>query len=125
MASDTYSAKGGAVAAVVNASWAQARSAPSVLDWLPRPETPLYPGGPIMNVVWYRFFRTLAEKVGGIKGLSSTELQASIAAVQDQTLQAASSAQAAASLAAANTASIDVIREVAQNAGLPGSGQIP
>lgn len=124
MATDTYSAGGGPIAAVVNAAWATAARVPSAVDWLPQPSTPLYPGGPVMNVVWYRFFRTLAERVA-INGPSVSQISTSIDAVQGQILLATTAAQNASTQVAANTASIDAIREVAQNAGLPGSGQIP
>lgn len=124
MASDTYSAGGGPIAAVVNAAWATAARVPSAVDWLPQANTPLYPGGPVLNVVWYRFFRTLAERVA-INGPSTAQITSSISAVQGQVLDASSSALSASSQAAANTASIDAIREVTINAGLPGAGQIP
>jgi hypothetical protein len=78
-----------------------------------------------MNVAWYRFFRQLAEKVGGIAGPSVTDVAASVSLAQNQILEATSAAQNAATQVAANTASIDAIREVTVNAGLPGSGQIP
>lgn len=124
MATDTYSAGGGPIAAVVNAAWATAARTPSAVDWLPQAGTPLYPGGPTMNVVWYRFFRTLAERVS-INGPSVAQITGSIEAVQDQVLQATAASTNAASQVAANKASIDAIREVAVNAGLPGAGQIP
>lgn len=125
MASDTYSAGGGPIAAVVNAAWATAPKKPSALDWLPDPSTPIYPGGPPFNVRWWRFFRELASKAGGLSGLSITDVASSVTLVQDQVLQATTAATNAATQVAANTASIDAIREVAVNAGLPGSGQIP
>lgn len=77
-----------------------------------------------MNVKYYRFLRIMAAKMS-INGPSIAEITGSIEAVQGQVLDASTAALQASNQVAANTASIDAIREVTQNAGLPGSGQIP
>lgn len=125
MATDSYSASCGAVAAVVNASWATATVKRSYVDWIPRRDVAvLRPDGTYTDQ-WYRFHAEVARRLGGILGLSITDLTTNVSQVQAELSQTTSTALSAAQASAANSNSIDVIREVTINAGLPGSSNIP
>lgn len=125
MATDSYSASCGAVAAVVNASWATATVKRSSVDWIPRRDVAvLRPDGTYTDQ-WYRFHAEIARRMGGILGMSITDLTTSVSQVQSELSQTTSTALSAAQTAVANSNSIDVIREVAINAGLPGGSNIP
>lgn len=125
MASDDYSAVAGAVAAVVNASWATATATRKAVDWLPRRDVPVLREDGTFTDVWFRFFAEVSRRLGGIQGASITDISASVSNVQSELTSTTETAIAAAAATAANTNSIDVIREVAVNAGLPGSSNIP
>lgn len=95
------------------------------MGWLPPPNTPLFNGGPAISPDYWRFFDTLARRLDGIRGMSIAEVNATVSATQAALLEATTAALQAQATANAATTSIDVIREVAINSGLPGAGQIP
>jgi hypothetical protein len=68
---------------------------------------------------------TLFDRIGPLLGMSVPEVQAAVALVQGMTLDVQTAALEAQSQAAANTASIIAIKEVAVNNGLSGAGNIP
>lgn len=125
MASDNYSALGGAIAAVVNADWARATRPRSAVDWIPRRDVPVLRADRTFTDQWYRFFSELARRVGGVQGASITDVAQNVAQVQAEVLQVSSVAITASQSASAAENSISVIREVAINANLPGAGNIP
>lgn len=125
MATDTYQAVGGGIAAAVNAPWATQSQSRRATDWVPNRNTPVVRADGTLTDQWYRFASELARRAGGPQGKSIPEIDASISATQAQATAALTAAESAAQLAQSADIAIDVIREVAINAGLSGAGEIP
>lgn len=125
MASDTCEARAGTAASAGSANWATAPQLKKIIPWLPTPGTPLFVGGPPVSREYRRFFEEIAIRLGGIDGVSIPNVIASVASVQDAVLLAQAIAITAQSDAAANSAAIDVVRDVAIGNGLTGAEQIP
>lgn len=125
MASDTYAARGGCVAAAASPAWGRSKAKRGLVAWLPPPNTPLYKGGPPLSPDYWRLFDEICRRLDGIGGMSITDVNATVSATQATLLEAQTAALQAQATANAAATSIDVIREVAINGGLPGAGQIP
>lgn len=125
MASDSYIARGGAVASVSAADWARAPAQRVKVNWLPRAAEPVVAADGTLTGPWRRFFEEITRRLDGIQGRSVAELGDSVDLVQSGVLEAQTAATSAQAATLAQAASIDAIREVAVNAGLPGAGNIP
>jgi len=125
MATDNYIARAGTAATVGVANWAENAAKANITPWLPPRNTPMAPGLPPMGREYRMALETLFNRIGGILDMSVPEIQAAVELVQSVTLDVQTAAIAAQSQAAANTASITAIKEVAVNNGLNGAGNIP
>lgn len=125
MATDNYIARAGTAATVGTANWAQNAAKKSITPWLPARNTPIAPGLPPLGREYRMALETLFDRIGPLLGMSVPEVQAAVALVQGMTLDVQTAALEAQSQAAANTASIIAIKEVAVNNGLSGAGNIP
>ena len=78
-----------------------------------------------MSPDYWRFLQEISTRLDGIRGMSISEVNATVAATQSVVLEAQTAALQAQATANAVSTSVDVIREVAITNGLSGADQIP
>lgn len=79
----------------------------------------------VLDAAFSRYLDTLEDRLGGINGQRLPDVVTTVEAAQTSSAEAAQRTQAIAQQAAANAATLAAAREVLQNAGVPGSDQIP
>jgi len=124
MATDNYKAVGGGVAAVVNANWARRTAPRKAVDWGWQAQDE-WTSGQRLTPKALRLLQEIMRRLGEIQGMTVPQLVESVGNVQAEVSQAQTAAAQASSKADAADARIDVVREVAVGAGLPGAGSIP
>lgn len=79
----------------------------------------------VLDAAFSRYLDTLEDRLGGINGQRLPDVVTTVEAAQTSSAETAQRTQAIAQQAAANAATLDAARQVLQNAGIPGSDQIP
>lgn len=120
-----YTAVGFASAASPVA-WAGNEGSRNVADWLPRiDEKVIDPRTGFFTVRWYNYFRALGDRLGGIQGPSIPQVQQAVQETQVQVAANTVYTNQAVDYTAQVAASAEATAQVAQSAGLTGSGSIP
>lgn len=116
----------GVAVAAVPVTWAGNEASRNVVDWLPKISVPIIDKRTgLMSPVWWRFFRELADRVGGIQGPSITQVVTTVEQTQFQVAQNTAYTDSAVAYAASVAATAEAAAEVAQSNGLSGAGSIP
>jgi hypothetical protein len=93
--------------------------------WIPQAGVPVLQANGTMNPTWYRFFQTVSDRLGGYNGPKVTDVATAVSTTQEVVSTTTAQVQAVTQQAQANASALQAVKQVAQDAALPGSSQIP
>lgn len=128
MASVSCETRVGIASAAASVAWAGGGGSRSVVDWLPKFDQPIgvirgdkiYP-----TKAYWNYLRELGDRVGGIQGMSITQVTQVVTETQAQVAATTSYAAEVADYATQVAATATATAQVAASNSLSGSGSIP